>query len=105
MTLNEIIDKLIRNGIVIEISYDKDLDTIVYDLKTGMKSHCHLYEKGGYIMAEMRYDKKVGIKDYDDVISEVLGCLHGRSFLSSAWYELFKREGHDIDKILKECIY
>ena len=101
MALTEIIDKLVRNGIVMEISYNKDLDTIVYDLNTGMKSHCHLYEKDGFIEASMRYDKKVVIKNYEDLIYEVLGCLHGRTYLSLNWYDLFKKEGYDIDEILK----
>lgn len=105
MKLQEIVEKLLKGGIFVEMSYDNQLEVIKYDLNTGMKSHCHLYEKDGVTKADMRYDETAIIEDYEDILSAVVGCLHSRGYLNCNWHTLLSNEGYDMDKILKSCIF
>lgn len=93
MSLQELILELVKNGIEITLEWDKTRELVVHNLNTGMKSHCHLVEKDGKVMAEMRYDKTAVVEDYDDVLWVVKNCMCGRDYLSGSWLALLLKEG------------
>lgn len=88
-----IVESLVKEGIEVTLQWDEDKKAIRYDLNTGMKSHCHLVEVNDTVIAEMRYGKTAIIEDYQDVLSEVKGCMCGRDYLNSSWLTLLLREG------------
>lgn len=95
MTFDEMIDKLLDNGI--EITLKKQDGVVWYDLNTGMKSHLWIAKSpdpGGdeTAIAKGRYGCKGSIDTWSDLLFEVKGCLHGRDFMHSAWKELLVKE-------------
>lgn len=101
---DKIIEYFVDKGI--EITIDKHEDYgIYYDLNTGMKSHCHLVFKGGYIRIHKRYGDVTAIitsmEDFefqlDNIINEICwevkDCLCGRDYMSSYWADLLVELG------------
>jgi len=87
-----IINGLLDLGAIIELY--KSGGSLCADLQTGMKSHCYLVAHDDMIVAEMRYDKSVEIDTVDDVLAAVKSCMQGRTYLSSAWDDVFKQIGY-----------
>lgn len=72
------------------------------DLKTQMKSHCHLVleesydEKYHWWVVYMRYGRVALLYDSTnvyDLLLEVKTCLHGRPFMSDVWKEILSSYG------------
>ena len=89
----EIIDKLLDNGI--EITLTRRNGKTVYDLNLQAKSHLHLYfdESGAEIHYEGRYDDKGLVDDYRDVLHVAKDYYNYRGFASGLWMNLFVKEG------------
>ena len=106
-SLTEIIEKLVKNGIQVTTTYNEVKDCVIYDLNTGMKSHCHLRwdnEKNS-IVADMRYDKSEYIDTYSDVLWAVKSCLQGRDYMGSAWESLLLKEGLLTKTVVQSVTY
>lgn len=93
MLLQELILELVKNGIEVTLEWDKTREVVIHNLNTGMKSHCHLVEIDGKIIAEMRYDKSSVVEDYDEILWIVKNCMCGRDYLSGNWLTLLLKEG------------
>lgn len=96
MTFDEMIDKLLDNGI--EITLKKENGVVWYDLNTGMKSHLWIAKSpnpGGDEtgITQGRYEHKGSFDTWYDLLWEVRGCMHGRDFMHSAWRDLLVKEG------------
>lgn len=92
-TVQQVIKQLCILGINnIEVCWDSSKGMLRYDLRTGAKSHLHLYENFDLCG---RYEYKTTI-DPDqaldfiikDLFWEFKGCFHGRDFYNSEWMEL-----------------
>ena len=105
--LNEIIEKLVKNGIQVTMTYNEVKDCVIYDLNTGMKSHCHLMWDNGAnsVVAYMRYDESRYVDDYSDVLWAVKSCLQGRDYMSSAWESLLLKEGLLTKTVVQSVTY
>ena len=70
---------------------------IGFDLNTGAKSHMQIFEDG---VVHMRYEEK-GYVSAEDTLEENIDylcglyedCLYGRTYGSSAWFELVDARG------------
>ncbi len=95
MTFEELIDKLLDNGI--EITLIKKEGVVWYDLNTQMKSDLLVAkpldsEHGEIAITQGRYGHEGVIYDWSCLVKEVRGCLHGRDFMNGAWQELLMKE-------------
>lgn len=94
--INPLIVELIQAGGVFTISYDSDRERFKYDLNTQMKSHCYVTQISKNILkCEMRYEvvkkvntSKITAKDFAQMICD--NCLHGRTYMSCGWNDIFK---------------
>jgi hypothetical protein len=88
---------------LIETLVNKDIEItmklwegkIVYDLNTAMKSHLLLRydEADKECIYYGRYDATGSVSNYNNLLREVKGCLHGRDFGNQAWIDLLVEEG------------
>lgn len=94
--LNEIIQKLLKQGLEISMSWDEVQQTVMFDLNTQMKSHCYVrYLKDtDQIVAEGRYGKEEVIENYQDLLSFVKECMCGRDFMNNTWCKILE-ENHE----------
>lgn len=95
MTFDEMVNKLLDNGIVITLS--KEDGVVWYDLNTEMKSELLIAkaEVGGDATAvyKKRYGESGEIDTWCDLMFTAKQCMHGRDFLHSAWEQLLLGEG------------
>lgn len=87
-----LIETLVTKGI--EITIKLDTGKIVYDLNTAMKSHLYLHYDAKENLCRYfgRYENEGIIADYNDLLWEVKGCLHGRDFGDTVWIDLLIEE-------------
>lgn len=95
MTFEEMIDKLLDNGI--QITLHKIDGIIWYDLNTGMKSHLWIAKSpfvGGDETAiyQGRYDRRGSIDTWRDLMYTAKACLHGNQYMYHAWSNLLQKE-------------
>lgn len=95
MNFEEIIDKLLDNGI--EITVKKEDGIVWYDLNTQMKSELLIAKSPNkseeVAITKGRYGPEGPVYSWDGLMSEVKSCLHGRSYMASSWEELLTKEG------------
>lgn len=96
MTFEEIIDKLLDNGI--EITLKKQDGVVWYDLNTGMKSHLWItkdedYADGPFAKYQARYDESGTIRGWSDLMWVAKQCKYGYDFINTSWCELLVKEG------------
>jgi hypothetical protein len=85
---DEMLTKLLDNGIEITMSKEKDNNFIWYNLNTEMKSHLNIAFDGEKCIFRGRYDNTGKITSYNDLLEEVANCQQGRDFGNSAWLEI-----------------
>jgi hypothetical protein len=96
MTFEEMIDKMLDNGI--EITLKKENGVVWYDLNTGAKSHLWVAKSpnpGGdeTAISQGRYGHKGSINTWSDLMWEVKDCLCGRDYMATNWEGLLAKEG------------
>lgn len=92
----EILKPAFDKGMRFEIYYEGD--TLCIDLNTQAKSGCVLKKNGDSIKAHMRYNKIETIEYFDDVLSAIYSCGHGRNYFNGLWVELLKENGYSDPK-------
>jgi len=95
MEVIDVVKALVVGGISgIEMCLDRETGEVYYDLKSGAKSHLHLYE-GFVVKGRYGYENRLDIAEYTTV-SDVMGelflefkkCFYGRDFYNPDWMEL-----------------
>lgn len=92
--LKKLLDLLaepMKQGCRFEIFFDEGVFCV--DLNTGAKSGCVLKARGETIKAYRRYGRVDIVDDFDDLLSLVADCGHGRNFFNHAWVNILKSNG------------
>jgi hypothetical protein len=92
MTFNEIIERLLDEGI--EIVMSKEDGTVWYNLNTMMKSELLIAEKGDNYIYKARYGKAGEFETYRELLRLATNCMHGRDFANHHWIALLVKEGY-----------
>ena len=87
---NEMIEKVLSQGIEVSIAMDMNTKIIWYNMNTMMKSELLIAHDGEMCIFKARYDHKGIINDYDDLLDEIRDCEHGREFGNETWFEILK---------------
>ena len=100
MELPGFIIGLLKEGIPIELSYDKGI--VKYRLNTGMKSEAYAsIEDNGDVLISMRYGEKElrePCETDEEMVRDIAYIIHtrcrlGRPFSNDSWEKLFKKLG------------
>lgn len=87
---NEMIEKVLSEGIEVTMSMDKETKIVWYDMNTQMKSELQIAHDGEKCVFKARYNHTGEIRDYDDLLDEVRGCEHGRDFGNEVWFKVLE---------------
>ena len=100
MTLEELIKEVLSNGIpVTGVQYDKEKDTLVYEVSGFSKSGtAELYYDEGVIKCKTRYNRIDVINDFDDLVDVAYDwnegyCQREPFGWDAYWLPIFEREG------------
>lgn len=100
MTLEELIKKTLSNGIpVVGVEYDKENDSLVYEIDGFSKSGtAKVLNKGGKIICETRYNQVDEIEDFDVLVDVAYEwnknyCDREPFGWDSRWLRLFEING------------
>lgn len=94
--INPFIMELMKDGVVIEMSIN-NAGELVYDLNTGMKSHCYAIDRGnGLLHLSGRYEFE---EDYDtsgttyiEFVSHIVSsCMHGCDYYNACWCNVMEK--------------
>lgn len=87
---NEMIEKVLTQGIEITMAMDNDTKIIWYNMNTRMKSDLDIAHDGEKCIFKARYDHTGVIESYDDLLDEVRDCQHGRDFGNETWFKILE---------------
>lgn len=68
MNINVLVETLVKCGLEVEMSYDKNIRTIMYDLSVCLKSRMVLYVENDIIYCKQRYDRSDKITSLKSLI-------------------------------------
>ena len=92
MYIPDWIDDLVDAGIPITIDRNDEIG-IYFDLNLQSKSHMWLHQVGDNWFVDMRYNERILIEDWNDLVWAAKGGMHGRDFIHYKWEELLVKEG------------
>lgn len=87
---NEMIEKVLTQGIEITMTMDQDTKIIWYNMNTRMKSEFDIAYDGEKCIFKARYNHTGVIESYDDLLDEVRDCQHGRDFGNETWFKILE---------------
>lgn len=85
---NEMIEKVLTQGIEITMTMDQDTKIVWYNMNTHMKSELNIAYDGEKCIFKARYNHTGIIESYDDLLNEVSECQHGRDFGNEKWLNI-----------------
>ena len=91
MKVPEYVEQLVDAGIPVTIDKSDKLG-IYFNLNLESKSHLYLFECDGEWFADMRYDTRIKIESWNDLMWAAKGGMHGRDFIHYKWEELLVKE-------------
>jgi hypothetical protein len=89
----DLITEIVKEGIAVELDYDKEAHCIFANLNFEAKSHGYLYEQEDNLVIKMRYGNEREVEDIQDVCYAFEKALHGRDYGNVSWFELCVKHG------------
>lgn len=88
----DLLKPALDSGCTFELYTDEGI--ICIDLHTGAKSGCVVKIENGEYVAYRRYNRRDVFTDFDELVSLVHDCGHGRSYFSNDWLKVFLKMGY-----------
>jgi len=98
MEVHPLIERLVRLGITVSVTWEPFYERYLFDLNTGAKESMVAWMEnpgsGTGLTLETRYDRRVVVRTFVDLCNEFETCLIPGGNCSPEWASMLKAIGH-----------